>query len=89
MIGLRRFYSDLYAEPKIVTAGPIASDENLTIVVREGYGAVGLKDALTPAKRAARRNPVRYARLFPDEMALIDADPELALLPARPDPEES
>jgi|GEM_PF-4376710 len=32
--------------------------------------------------------PLHYARLFPDEMAL-NADPELALLPARPEPEES
>jgi hypothetical protein len=33
--------------------------------------------------------PFHYARLFPDEITLIHADPELALLPARPEPEES
>jgi hypothetical protein len=89
MIGLRRFYRGLYTEPKIVPAGPIAPGENLTILVREGHGAVGLKDALTPAERAAGGIPFRYARLFPDEMALINADPELALLPTRPRPEKS
>jgi hypothetical protein len=87
MIGLRRYYRGLYTEPKIVPAGPIAPGQNLTIVVREGYGAVGLKDALTPTERSAGGIPFRYARLFPDEMALIDADPELALLPARPERE--
>lgn len=86
MIGLRRFYRSLYAEPKVVPAGPIAPGQNLIIIVREGYGPVGIKDALTPAERAAGGIPFRYARLFPDEMALIDADPELALLPARPEP---
>lgn len=89
MIGLRRYYRGLYTEPKVVPAGPIAPGQNLTIIVREGYGAVGIKDALTPAERAAGGISFRYARLFPDEMALIDVDPELALLPARPEPEES
>lgn len=89
MIGLRRYYRRLYTEPKIVPAGPISPGENLTIIVREGHGAVGIKDALTPAERAAGGIPFRYARLFPDEMALIEADPELALLPARPEAEKS
>jgi len=89
MIDLRRYYRGLYTEPKIVPAGPIAPGQNLTIIVREGFGAVGIKDALTAAERAAGGIPFRYARLFPDEMALINADPELALLPARPEPEES
>lgn len=87
MINLRRYYRSLYTEPKIVPAGPIAPGQNLTIIVREGYGAVGIRDAFTPAERAAGGIPFRYARLFPDEMALIDADPELALLPARPESE--
>ncbi|MFL5832693.1 MAG: hypothetical protein ACJ76B_01760 [Solirubrobacterales bacterium] len=88
MIGLRRYYRSLYTEPKIVPAGPISPGQNLTIIVRGGYGAVGIKDALTPAERAAGGIPFRYARLFPDEMAMINADPELALLPARPEPEK-
>ncbi|HZY72151.1 MAG TPA: hypothetical protein VFE22_03480 [Edaphobacter sp.] len=85
---LRRYYRGLYTEPRIVPAGPIAPGQNLTIIVREGYGAVGIKDALTPTERAAGGIPFRYARLFPDEMAMIDGDPELALLPARPEAEK-
>lgn len=85
MIGLRRYYRSLYTEPKIVPAGSIAPGEDLTIIVREDHGAVGLKDALTPAERAAGGIRFRYARLFPDESALLEADPDLALLPARPE----
>jgi hypothetical protein len=88
MIGLRRYYRSLYTEPKIVPAGPFAPGQSLTIIVREGYGAVGIKDALTPAERAGGGIPFRYARLFPDEMAMIEADPNLALLPDRNKPPE-
>jgi hypothetical protein len=54
------------------------------VIVREEDGAVGLKDALTPAERAAGGVPFRYAQLFPDEIAMLEADPYLARLPARP-----
>jgi hypothetical protein len=84
MIGLRRYYRGLYTEPKVVPAGSIAPGEDLTIIIREGHGAVGLKDALSPAERAGGGISFRYARLFPDEVALLEADPDLAVLPARP-----
>ena len=66
MINLRRYYRGLYTEPKIVPAGVgIARRQNLrAIIVREGYGAVGIKDALSPSERAAGGIPFRYARLF-------------------------
>jgi hypothetical protein len=53
------------------------------IIVREGEGAVGLKYALTATERAAGGITFRYAKLHPDEVALLDADLDLALLPAR------
>jgi hypothetical protein len=85
MIGLRRFYRGLYTEPKRVPGGSITKvpGEDLTIIVREGEGAVGLKDALTPAERAAGGIRFRYARLFPGEIEMLEADPDLAMLPAR------
>jgi hypothetical protein len=52
--------------------------------VRAGEGAIGLKDALTAEERAAGGISFRYAKLYPDEKKLLDADPDLALLPARP-----
>jgi hypothetical protein len=89
MIGLRRFYRSLYIEPKRVPAGPISGvpDEELIVIVREREGAVGLKDALTPAERANGSIPFRYAKLFPDEIGMLEADPFLAKLPARPEGE--
>jgi hypothetical protein len=84
MIGLRRFYRGLYNEPKRVPAGSISPGQDLTIIVREGEGAVGVKDALTPTERAAGGIRLRYARLFPDEVEKLEADPDLAMLPARP-----
>lgn len=59
--------------------------EELIVIVREGDGAVGLKDSLTPAERAAGGIRFRYATLFPDEVETLEADPDLAALPARPD----
>jgi hypothetical protein len=87
MIGLRRFYRGLYTEPKRVPAGPISGvpGEELIVIVREGDGAVGLKDSLTPAERAADGIRFRYARLFPDEAEMLETDPDLAMLPACPD----
>lgn len=91
MIGLRRFYRGLYTEPKRVPAGPISGvpDEDLIVIVRDGDGAVGLKDALTPVERASGGIPFRYAKLFPDEIRMLEADPYLAKLPARPKGEGS
>jgi hypothetical protein len=87
MIGLRRFYRGLYTEPKRVPGGSITKvpGEDLIIIARESEGAVGLKDALTPAERAAGGIRFRYARLSPDEIEMLEADPDLAMLPARPE----
>lgn len=87
MIGVRRFHLESYAEPKRVWAGLISSadpEEELVVIVREGDGAVGIKDTLSAEERAAGGISFRYARLYPDEMEMLDADPELAKLPARP-----
>jgi hypothetical protein len=87
VLGARRYHLESYTEPKRVRAGSISrgnSDEELLIIVREGEGAVGLKDALTAEDRAAGGITFRYAKLYPDEIKLLDADRDLALLPPRP-----
>lgn len=84
---MRRYHLESYAEPKRVRAGSISRanpDEDLWIIVRAGEGAVGLKDALTAEERAAGGITFRYAKLYPDEKRMLDADPDLALLPVRP-----
>jgi hypothetical protein len=86
MIGLRRYYRGLYTEPKRVPAGPISHvpDGALIVIVREGEGAIGLKHALTPAEQADGGIRFRYGKFFREEIEMLEADPHLALLPARP-----
>lgn len=86
VIGVRRFHLESYTAPKRVRAGAISPanpDEEFVVIVREGDGAVGIKDTLSAEERAAGGITFRYARLYPDESEMLDADPELAELPAR------
>lgn len=86
VLGVRRYHLESYSEPKRVRAGSISRanpDEELLVIVREGEGAIGLKDALTADERARGGISFRYANLHPDERNMLDGDPDLALLPAR------
>jgi hypothetical protein len=88
VLGARRYHLESYTEPKRVRGGAITPgnpDEELEIIVREGEGAIGLKDTLTAAERAAGGISFRYcAKVSPEELAILNSDPDLALLPARP-----
>jgi hypothetical protein len=60
-------------------------DQELEIIVREGEGAIGLKHTLNAAERAVGGIQFRYvARVSREEIALLNSNPDLALLPARP-----
>jgi len=86
---LRRAHLESYREPTVIPAQPFAPEPtNAVVIVREGAGAVGLKDALTPAERAAGGIPFRMAIGTPDELALLDSNPDLAVLPARRSPQQ-
>jgi hypothetical protein len=69
VLGVRRYHLESYTEPKRVRAGSISRanpDEELWIIVRDGQGAIGLKDALTAEERAAGGGiTCRYAKLYP------------------------
>jgi hypothetical protein len=87
---LRRAHLESYRSPVVIPAQPFAPEpEKAVVIVREGAGAVGLKDALTPEERAAGGIPFRMAIGTPEELALLDSDPDRAVLPARPSPQES
>jgi hypothetical protein len=60
-------------------------DERATIIVFEGHGVVGLKHSLTAGEIGTGGIPWRVGIFTGDEAAALDADPELALLPARTD----
>jgi hypothetical protein len=77
-----------YEAPAAIPVHPGFSadpDERATVIVREGHGVVGLKHSLTAGEIAAGGIPWRVGIFTPDEAAALDADPELALLPARAD----
>jgi hypothetical protein len=74
-----------YAKPEVINVHPGFSrdpEERAVVIVREGYGAVGLKDAWTPEQ--VRRGKIRHriGRFTPEEWQLLETDPALALLPA-------
>jgi hypothetical protein len=81
---LRRAYLGSYTEPVVIPAQPFAPPPTRSVVVvREGEGAIGLKDAWTCAERARGAIPFRAVVASYEEIAMLDADPDLALLPRR------
>lgn len=76
-----------YDEPKRVLVHPELAgepDEAMVVMIREGEGAVGLRYVYTPEEVAAGAIPAHLARLYPDEVAAVQADTTLVRLPARP-----
>lgn len=75
-----------YTEPVQIPVSPTfarGAPEDATVIIRYGHGVVGLKHWLTPQELAAGGIPWRLGIFTPDELALLEADPELALLPER------
>jgi hypothetical protein len=59
----------------------------MVVMVREGTGAIGLRYVYTPEEIAAGAIPAHIARLYPDELEAVHADPTFVMLPARADAE--
>jgi hypothetical protein len=80
-------YKRGYDEPKRVLVHPKLAtqpDEALFAMIREGEGAIGLRYVFTAEEIAAGAIPAHLARLYPDEVAAVQADTTLVRLPARP-----
>ena len=86
LVLLGTMYLGSYDKPTTIPAHGYSPDptEQAVVIVRAGHGAIGLKDAHTKQEIAAGAIPWRMTLAYPDEVALLDADPELALLPSRP-----
>ena len=54
------------------------------VIVREGYGATGLKDSWSTDQLAAGKIPFRLGHFYRDEVEALDKDHALAKLPVRP-----
>lgn len=81
---LDKMHREGYVEPKTVQIHPDFSSDTskkAIIIVREGYGATGIKSAWTRAE-AGGIMPFLIGRFFSkEEMTLLESDPTLAKLP--------
>lgn len=57
-------------------------DDRAVVIVREGHGVVGLKDAWTPEQLRQGKVSHRVGRFTANEMHLLESDPTLSVLPA-------
>ncbi len=81
--GLRMSYIGDYEEPTVISAGEFAAGEQAMVIVRRGHGAVGMKDVHNRDQLAEGAIPFRLGIFNDAERALLDTDPELAVLPER------
>lgn len=82
---LRDAHIQSYDQPKRIPAGGFTPDpeEEFVVIVREGHGAVGLKDGHTREELEHGAIPFRLGIFTPEEQAMLEADPERAFLPRR------
>jgi hypothetical protein len=82
---LHSHYIGGYPKPKTIPVHPLNAgppNERAIVMVREGHGAIGLKDAWTPEDLNRGHIPWRYGRFSPEEMKQAGADPTRAFFPA-------
>jgi len=81
---LRTMIIKSYTTPTLIPGDPEFTrnpGERAMVIVREGYGAVGLKDAWTEEELGRGCIPYRLGRFTCEEMEMLDANRTLALLP--------
>ncbi|HET9377804.1 MAG TPA: hypothetical protein VFO40_22725 [Chthoniobacterales bacterium] len=84
---LNAHYIRSYTEPREITVNPVNAavpGERAVVMLREGYGVIGLKDAWTLEELQRGHINWHFGRFSMEEMKLIDADPLRALFPAEP-----
>ncbi len=72
-----------YSKPQMIEIKSDGWPTHATVIVREGYGVVGLKDAWTPEQLASGQIRFRIGVFTPEEKETLERDPSLALLPKR------
>lgn len=83
---LTNFYISGYNEPQLIDIHPGFSNdrqEKAIVIVRQGYGLAGLKDNWTIEEIRRGKIPFRIGIFTKDEIALLNADHTLAVLPER------
>lgn len=86
LAGLFEFHVRSFEEPRVIPADGLSpGPQNARVIVREGYGVVGLKHAWTREQLDAGAIPWLMGRFRPGEAEQLHANPDLALLPGRHD----
>lgn len=83
---LRKLFISQYQDPKIIDVHPefrSYKNEKAAVIVRKGYGAIGIKDNWTIDELASGKIPYRIGRFYPEEVAALDSNPILKMLPKR------
>ncbi len=87
---LHEYHVASYTEPKLVPLHPgwgLPDSARGLVIVRENYGLTGLKQAMTREQVARGGIQFSLAKGTREELDALSADPELAFLPARPEPD--
>lgn len=72
-----------YDQPKLIPTHPeFDPNGKAMVIVREGFGAVGLKTVWTHEQLARGEIPVQVGRFFPAESKMLSEDPTTVFLPA-------
>ena len=75
-----------YEEPTTIPTSPHYcgdSDLRWRIIIREGHGVAGVKDAWSREQLQSGKIPLRIGRFFEDEVRMLNSDPTLDRLPNR------
>jgi hypothetical protein len=83
---LFQIYRSAYTKPKSIDVHPgfsNLSDEKAVVIVREGFGVIGLKDGWSAEQIRRGAIPWRFGRFTPEESDLMDHDPTREVFPAK------
>lgn len=83
---LRIMFISQYQEPKVIDVHPgfkSFENEKALVIVRKGYGAVGIKHNWTMRDLAMGKIPYRIGNFYPEEQTALDSNPLLSMLPVR------
>lgn len=83
---LQNFFISRYQESRVInvhrSCTPVP-DEQAVVIVRDGHGAVGIKDNYSLEELASGAIPFRIGRFYPEELELLNNNPVLSQLPRR------
>ena len=80
---LRAHYRKLYEEPVRIPGDPDFGEGDFVVMVREGFGVVGLRDAWTEEEIRRGRVSRRIGRFTPAEMKALESDDRLVFFPSQ------